>query len=528
MIVFFALALSLATVVTFIVPLCASFSPLFFHAHFSFQEIFAIVNVAFRTIAIAFFSTLLAIFVGTSSAFFLAKRIFFGKQILYALSAVPLCIPPLALALGEVSVFGVSGIFNRALVFFHLIEKPLTFLYTKFGLIFVQGFYNFPIVMLLVSEKWKTLSIAEEEAARTLGASERKIFFSITVRKLLPAIIASSIPVFMYCFFTFVLVLLFSAPGTETLEVLLYRAARITLDFKTASLIALVETLCALFIVFVYGNFSKKNLASFSKKITQTKIANALYETTTQKFLERSFAIFLFLIILIFLIFPLAGIFFASFQKTEDSFAFVKLFSSRSFYKALQGTLETAPFTALLCIVTGTTFSFIVYFSKIKNKNFLKTILILPMAVSSVALGFGLMQMFHFANKTFLVFLQTAIFWPFAFRQIDSALVSLGKEKIEAALLLSKNNFDAIFRVCIPSVSHSIFSSFGFCFAMSLGDATLPLVLSIPNFDTLSLYTYRLASRYKFSVASSSAFFISSLASIFFLFGKMKLSWRKK
>lgn len=524
----FALALSLLSLAAFILPLGASFAPLFFSGNVSNPQFFTIVRVAFRTIAIAFFSTLLATFVGVSLAFFLTKRNFFGKQILYAFSSVPLCIPTLALALGEVSIFGVAGIFNRVLLSANIIEKPLTLLYTKFGLIFVQGFYNFPIVMLLTAEKWKSVSTAEEEAARMLGASERRIFFSITLKKIAPAIIASSIPVFIYCFFTFILVLLFSAPGTETLEVLLYRAARITLDFKTASFIALVETLCALAIVFCYGFFSKKKVVSFSRQNIKTSIACALYETKTQKILEITFAAFLFLLIFVFFLLPLFGIAGAAFQKTEHTIAVIKLFSSRAFYTALKGSMETAPVTAILCTITGTAFSFILHFSKIKKQNLLKTLFMLPMAISSVALGYGLTQMIRASNKTLLIFLQSSLVWPFAFRQIESALSSLGNEKIEAALLLSENKFDGIFRVCIPSLSHSLFASFAFCFAISLGDTALPLVLSIPNFDTLSLYTYRLAATYKFGVASASALFVSMLASIFFMFGKIKITRRKK
>jgi thiamine transport system permease protein len=39
---------------------------------------------------------------------------------------------------------------------------------------------------------------------------------------------------------------------------------------------------------------------------------------------------------------------------------------------------------------------------------------------------------------------------------------------------------------------------------MSAGDATLPLVLALQKFDTLSLFTYRLAGSYRFPEACAS------------------------
>ncbi|MBP5696324.1 MAG: iron ABC transporter permease, partial [Treponema sp.] len=64
-------------------------------------------------------------------------------------------------------------------------------------------------------------------------------------------------------------------------------------------------------------------------------------------------------------------------------------------------------------------------------------------------------------------------------------------------------------------------------FAVSLGDATLPLVLAIPNFSTLALYTYRLAGAFRFNQACACAVLMIIL-SMLPLVGAARASLRAK
>ncbi|MBO4859264.1 MAG: iron ABC transporter permease, partial [Treponema sp.] len=87
-------------------------------------------------------------------------------------------------------------------------------------------------------------------------------------------------------------------------------------------------------------------------------------------------------------------------------------------------------------------------------------------------------------------------------------------ETDRAALLFSRNKLDSVLRVYLPSCKKVILSSFVYCFAMSAGDATLPLVLSIPRFNTVALYTYKLASSYRFNQACASGVILTVLCGL--------------
>ena len=137
-------------------------------------------------------------------------------------------------------------------------------------------------------------------------------------------------------------------------------------------------------------------------------------------------------------------------------------------------------------------------FGKQENPVF-QTIPLVPMAISSVVISWFATLLFHRGNPVLLVVLQVFLYWPIAYRQIQNGINSIPKDTDKAALLFSRNRFDSVIRVYLPSCRRFIISGFAYSFAVSLGDATLPLVLSIPKFDTLALYVYKLASSYRFN-----------------------------
>jgi thiamine transport system permease protein len=133
------------------------------------------------------------------------------------------------------------------------------------------------------------------------------------------------------------------------------------------------------------------------------------------------------------------------------------------------------------------------------------------MAVSSVVLGIGIMKTLHQATETSLCFCQVALMWPFAFRQIYSAVETIPQNITDSALLLSPSRLDSIFRIYLPLCKNKLYSAFTLSLALSAGDATLPLLLNLPKSSTLALYVYRLAASYRFEQASAAGLLLGIL-----------------
>lgn len=461
-----------------------------------------ILQVTFYTLKEAACSSLIALLIGFPLAFFCAKRDFFFKKIILSLSIIPYCMPTLIIALGYVSFLGINGTLNKILMaLFNLSDSPLKILYTFTGLVLIQGFYNFPIITKTVSDTWKNLSYDEEESAELLGATPFRIFYTITLKKLLPSVTGSLLLVFINCFLSFILVLLFAGIGKATLEVKIYSMMRNRSSlFYTLSLASL-ET----FILLIFTS-----LHTFTEEKTNRLKGIKCSFSSLQKIKGKEKIVFFILMILVifFFIFPLIGIIYNAFSFN----AFSKVIRSKSFLSSLFTTVFIAVLTAFFCTVIAFFYSVILKFNKNKSLNItLKIFAMLPMCVSSVVTGLIIILLVPSGNFMTLVAAQVFLFWPLAFRQIQPCIQKIDTDTMQSAILMSKNKTDITKRILFPVCKNGILSAFGFCFAVSAGDTSLPLVLGLKNFQTLSLFTYKLAGSYRLNQACASGVILTVL-----------------
>ena len=516
----------LILILVFCLSLAAAISPAFFPSSSPFAGSGAlgssVARVAAFTFAQAFFSSALALILGLAGAFFCARRDFVGRRFLLSLSSIPLSLPPLLIALGFVLFFGMSGSLNSFLMrVLNLDSAPITALYSPAGVIVAHGFYNFPIVMRSCADAWGSLDRKQRDAAVMLGAGKLRVFFTVTLAQILPAVASSGIIVFLYSFFSFVIVLLFGGVGVRVLEVEVFHAARTTLDFTRAARLAIIETAIAMLTVFAYALAEKKAAASRA-----LGFAEAVRPRCKIRKAEAVPAALFALAIAFFLLAPLFCVAAGAFANGPQGYLaragegarftfknFASLFARASFRSALLNTVRTALATAALSVVAAFFFACCVKALDPLRKNArLRAIPLLPMAVSSIVLGFGLARAMPQGSSLLLPLAQASLYWPFAFRQVSAALDSIPTETTEAARILSPNGLYRVMSVYLPMCKRSLASAFGFCFAASCGDTTLPLVLALPGFSTLSLYTYRLAGSYHFREACACGLLLAAIA----------------
>ncbi|UTD13536.1 iron ABC transporter permease [Treponema denticola] len=512
---------------SFFLPLILSFVPLFssrfdfshitgVKSSFDFSQIFRI--TAF-TVSQAFFSSALACAVGFAAAYFCARKNFRGRKFLMALSSVPLCVPAIIVALSFIIFFGNNGILNSFLKsLLNQDEPPVNFVFSMTGVIIIHGFYNFPLAMKTISQVWERLSEDEPNAALLLGASKFRIFKTITFPALLNSIAVSFLLIFLFCFFSFIIILLFGGLALTTLEVELYKAARTKLDMNLAAKIALTEISAALILIFIYSKLQKKMMV-------QNENLKGIRERTAIKgFGQKVFFSFTIFIIILFLIAPLFSIFLHStynvnytsiFNKFFYFKAWKNIFLSRTFWMALWTSIKIGILTALVSLIASLFFAYITVFY---NRRKIYAVPYLPLAVSSVMLGFGWLLLRPNGTELILIFAQSSLAWPFAWTQIQTALLRIPQNIINAAVLLSPDKKTAFFKVIVPMCKKGIFSALAFVFAISAGDASLPIVLNIPRFNNLALLIFDYASSYRFVESSAVAVVLSLITGfVFFL-----------
>lgn len=512
---------------SFFLPLILSFVPLF-SSRFDFSHItgvkssfdfLQIFRIAAFTVSQAFFSAALACAVGFAAAYFCARKNFRGRKFLMALSSVPLCVPAIIVALSFIIFFGNNGILNSFLKsLLNQDEPPVNFVFSMTGVIIIHGFYNFPLAMKTISQVWERLSEDEPNAALLLGASKFRIFKTITFPALLNSIAVSFLLIFLFCFFSFIIILLFGGLALTTLEVELYKAARTKLDISLAAKIALTEISAALILILIYSKLQKKMRV-------QNENLKGIRERTAIKGLgQKIFFSFTIFIIILFLIAPLFSIFLHStynvnytsiFNKFFYFKAWKNIFLSRTFWTALWTSIKIGILTAIVSLIASLFFAYITVFYNLRK---IYAVPYLPLAVSSVMLGFGWLLLRPNGTELILIFAQSSLAWPFAWTQIQTSLLRIPQNIINAAILLSPDKKTAFFKVIVPMCKKGIFSALAFVFAISAGDASLPIVLNIPRFNNLALLIFDYASSYRFVESSAVAVVLSLMTGfVFFL-----------
>jgi molybdate transport system permease protein len=140
------------------------------------------------SLRVAFVSTGLAVAAGLPIAYILANREFRGKEILDAAVTLPLVLPPtvigfyLLVLIGRASPFG--KLWERAF------GSPLVF--TWKAAVIAALLHSLPLLVKSARGALESIERSYERAARTLGASEWRLFWRVTAPLARRSILAAS------------------------------------------------------------------------------------------------------------------------------------------------------------------------------------------------------------------------------------------------------------------------------------------------------------------------------------------------
>ena len=509
----------------FLVPLCFTLSGAFLkEGAFTFSRIVDTFTSAY-TIRIMLFtlfqatmSTLASLLFGLPGAYLLANYSFPGKRLIKAVSTVPFVIPSILVVLGFVIFFGNNGFLNRALMaVFKLSEPPLKILYSFTAILLAHTFFNFPIIMNLVASYWEHMDMHCEMAAWTLGAGKAKTFRTITLPRLLPAILSSASLVFLFCFNSFAIILVLGGgPQFTTMEVEIYRLARMSMDTGAAAAMSLLSILVTS-VILIWYNATQKSLARAESYTTTHRVLEKRPATMLGKIL----AILYSLSSLVFILGPIVSILVRSFMSSAtrsgaESFSlkwYRQLFAIErgtghmgSALEALQNSLGIATVVALVTVPVALTLS-----TAIRRKGKLSSTLelfgMLPMTVSSVIIGLGYyIVSSHIkggasVGYTLVVLAHMVIAIPFALRTILPEYRKIPNSYMQSALTLGASPLKTFFSIEVPLLKGAMLTGGIFAFALSMGEINATLTLANSSIVTLPIVMYRLIGSYNYQGA---------------------------
>ena len=130
----------------------------------------------------------LAVLVG----WFLARKNFWGKSFVEGILHLPLVLPPITTGYLLLLLLGNNGIIGRFLLNVFGIQLAFSF----HAAVIAAFVVSFPLVTRSVRLSIELVDTKLEQAARTLGASNTRVFFSITLPLALPGVISGFVLAF--------------------------------------------------------------------------------------------------------------------------------------------------------------------------------------------------------------------------------------------------------------------------------------------------------------------------------------------
>lgn len=183
-------------------------------------------------------STALILPPGVALAWFLARRQWRGKAIVETLTALPLVLPPVVTGLVLLKLFGRRGPIGAWL--YHQFNMDVVF--TWRAVVLALAVMSFPLLVRTLRTAIEEVNPALEQIARTLGASEWRVFFTVTLPLARRGLFAGTLLAFARTLGEFgaTITVAGNIPGeTTTLSVAIYQYIQLGQDARVWPLVGI-------------------------------------------------------------------------------------------------------------------------------------------------------------------------------------------------------------------------------------------------------------------------------------------------
>ena len=207
------------------------------------------------SVRVAIIATIVVTCLGVPLTRLLARREFYGKDVLEAAITLPLVLPPSVVGYGLLMLIGKNGLLGKALA-----DVGITLVFSWWAAVLASTAVAFPLMYQSAKAAFKSVDVNFEKVARTLGASEVRIFFTITLPLAWPGILAGLVLTFARALGEFGATLMVAGniPGqTQTIPTAIYFAVQSGNNAMARTLVGII-TVFSFLVIFWVNRWAKK------------------------------------------------------------------------------------------------------------------------------------------------------------------------------------------------------------------------------------------------------------------------------
>jgi iron(III) transport system permease protein len=403
-------------------------------------------------------------------------------------------LPPFVGAIGVQQIFGTRGIINLVLLKIGLIDGAhlIDWLgnYKFFGMYLLSALSLYPIVYLNILSSLANIDPAMEEAAGNLGCHGLGRYFRITFPLIRSGVFAGSTLVFIWTFTELGVPLIFDYNRVVSVQIYngLKEIGNKPTPYALVSVVLLLSLAFYLLGKIMAGRRNYEMISKASHSASMRKIG----------ILKKIICLMLFGGITTMAVLPhlsvaitsFAGDWYNSILPNVWTFANYKITLGHPLtIPAIKNSLIYSCFATLVALVLGITIAFVVVRSRIKGRNFLDAITMLPLAVPGLVMAFGYLamsqkgKMFEFLNPienptALLVLSYSVRKLPFMVRSAVAGLQQMSYTYEEAAQNLGCPPIKASLIVTFPLIIANLLAGSLLVFSQTMLEVSDSLILA--------------------------------------------------
>ncbi|WP_226039876.1 iron ABC transporter permease [Natrinema sp. DC36] len=442
-------------------------------------------------------STVASVALGLPAASVLANYEFRGRRTLRSLTILPFVLPGIMVAVGFYAMFGRAGTLNRLLAIGGLGPFPFIEWNPLAIVIVAHAFYNAPLVARVTVAAWESVDVRTVETARSLGASPRRAFRDVVVPQLLPAVLTGALLTFIFTFMTFPIVLALGGLQLATVEVWIYDRVR-QLAYAEAATLAILETMLSLALTYAYLRYESAH-SGLARAATAPSREPLFPDLRTALSPHRLAIVGYGLIAVVVFVGPMASLVAGSvtdgsgFTLRHYAFLLERQLEGADYqtlpWIAIRNSLLFGVATLVVAVPMGVVVS-VVTVRAGRGGAIVDTLAMLPLAVSGVVFGIGLLQglvfgiplpggwRFQVTGAVAIVAAHAVAAYPFVTRNVSPLLSNLDPAMIESARALGASRYRALRDIELPLVASGIVAGAAFAFAISIGEFSSTVILA--------------------------------------------------
>ncbi|MFC9897777.1 ABC transporter permease [Nocardia sp. NPDC127579] len=466
------------------------------------------------SVGIALGSVLGCLLVGTLLAILLNRFDFPGRRILETVAILPMALPPLIGAVSFVLLYSETGIVPRALAQWFGFDAGVVSVNGIGGVLLVHVFTMYPFVYLPVAAGLAGLDSALESAAYNLGASRMRVWRTVILPMLTPALASGALLTFMISMASFTAPQLYNV---QTLTMQIVATKTVGNQELAATLATVLATVSILFLIAMKWYQGRRLHRSLSKGIQRDRTVGRgpirWFAGAGSAILTLALMAPVLTVVLLSL--SVDGSWTSQILPPEYTFAnYATLFTDPGSLLPISVSVQMSFVATIGAIVFGVAGSYVVARWRGPGRNSVDFLIMLPWALPGTVIGVNLVNAFNEPRASNLGLSLVGALWilpvayfvrfvPLVFRSTSAALETVDPALEEAARNLGAGPFTVLRTVTIPLISRGIIGGALLAFVDGVGEYVASVVIYPASYPPLSVEIYNRIYSSEFGTAAA-------------------------